>query len=254
MMAVPNWVRPTDALGAIQAGSQAGLAVRAANQRDAEMAQRAQLAMLEEQRRQEQAAEQLRYHYDALAQAQALAQADDEMKREAFEENKKQNAADILIKQNNSDALAKYREGVLRNQEARNKEADARLRRPYHDTGHGFYQYDPASNAIKPLMEFPEKKSAIPRLSLPLDPDVPEAGRLSALANDPLINRIFGTNSPPGTGTNYVSSVAPMPTLRSQSAPVDESPEPSQEFKKGTRVRQGGTVYEFDGENWIEVE
>lgn len=108
MPIVAPWLRPTNVIEAMQSGSGVGLSARARDQADAEMAQRAMLAEQEEARRERSAAEQLRYHYDALDQARENAMRDDTYRE-------KHDAAKLLQDQHESDALAQYRAGMLAN-------------------------------------------------------------------------------------------------------------------------------------------
>src|SRR4051812_21601426 len=106
---VAPWLRGTDVLGSMQAGGHLGLSARQADQRDAEMAMQAELAAQREQQQAQEAAARLRYSYDALGQARDLALRDDAAKEEALK-------AARALKAGEDDALAKYREGTLRNQ------------------------------------------------------------------------------------------------------------------------------------------
>ena len=217
MPVIAPWLRPTNVIEAMHAGAGLGLQARAADQRDAQIAMEAQ--QQEESARK--AAEMLRYHYDALAQARDLAMRDDARADNELTQREKDRAARLLQDKVNSDALAMYREGVLRNQADRNAALGRKLNAPFvakfHDVG-GVPMVEKSPGVLE-VADIPgfSPKGTVPRVTLPFDQDNPSAGRFSAFANDPLINRILGTNAPPGTGTNFV---APLPTLKKQIAPT----------------------------------
>lgn len=225
-MTIAPWLQPANVLQAMSSGAGLGLQQRAANQRDAEMAQRMQLAEMENARQEASAAEQLMYHRDALAQARDLALRDDDYRtahdERAMAQQASQQAAQLLQKQSEADALSRYRQGQLKIGADRNdiqKNRGTAFTPKFHNVaGVGVVEYEPGKLKVADIPGFSGKES-VPRLSIPIDPLDTAAGRLSTLANDPLINTIMGTNAPPGTGTNYVRQ---MPKVAQAVAPVGE--------------------------------
>lgn len=215
-MILAPWLRPTDVLGSIQGGSHVGLSARAADQRDAEMAQRAELAAQAEQQNAAEAAARLRYSYDALSQSRDLALRDDAAKEQAL-------AAAHALKVGEDDALAKYREGMLKNQAERTaylkgKPTEAKT---YH-VGDHLVQIDP-SGGVKTLFSNAQAEK-IPTVSgVPIDPLDPSLGKISALANNPILNRLMGTNAA-SLGTNFTGMPKVAPRAMAP-APVADVPE-----------------------------
>lgn len=211
MSVLAPWLRGTDILGALQAGSHVGLSARAADQRDAEMQMQAELAAQREQQNAQEAAARLRYSYDALEQARQNSVRDDDFRKEDRD-------AARLLKRQEDDALAIYRTGMLKNQEDRNtylKGKPTELK-TYH-VGDHLVQVD-SVGGVKTLFSNMQAEK-IPTVSgVPLDPLDPSLGKISALANNPILNRLMGTNANT-LGTNYVT---PIPKL----APRAQAPPP----------------------------
>ncbi len=127
MPIVAPWLRPTNVIEAMHAGSGVGLSARARDQADAEMAQRAMLAEEANARQERSAADLLKYHYDALSQARENAMRDDTYRE-------KQDAAKLLQAKTESDALARYRAGLLSNAEGKIASRDALSQREEEQT------------------------------------------------------------------------------------------------------------------------
>lgn len=216
MPIIANWLQPTNVLAALQAGSSAGLQARSADQRDAEMALRERLAEEENARQQQSAAQMLQYHYDSLAQGKELALKDDEYRKTHDERAMQQSAAKLLQDKAEADALAQYREGVLRNQAARNDYLQSKpmAAKTYH-VGDHLVQVDP-SGEVKTLFSKPDQ-SKIPMVSgVKLDPMDPSSPSVRLRADDPLLNKYLGTNAAM-LGTNFVSQ---LPMSKKAQAPI----------------------------------
>lgn len=231
MPVIAPWLRPADVLGAMSAGGSLGLQRRAANQRDAEMAQRMQLAQMEAAQQEASAAERLRYNYDSLMQARELALKDDEYRKAHDAQVIEQNAAKLLQDKSEADALSKYREGQLKIGSERNdiqKNKGTAFTQKFHNVG-GVPVVETAPGVLE-LANIPgfAGKAEIPLVKdVPLDPKKPYGVKLNMRANDPMLNQLMGTNAAAALlGTNY----APMPKLVTPpvaKAPAAAAPEPA---------------------------
>lgn len=222
MPIIAPWLQPANVLGAMQAGGSLGLQQRAANQRDAEMAQRAMLAEQENARQQAAAEMQLRYHYDSLQQARELAKADDEARNEQNKFLREQAGLKLLQDKAEADALAAYREGMLKNASERTAatQAAAAVRdgKPIH-VGKSLLQFDPASGGVKTLYTEPDRETIPMVHGVEIDPMT--SAKISLRANDPLLNRYLGTNAAM-LGTNYVSRPTAKAPAQAVAEPVSD--------------------------------
>jgi len=105
---VAPWLRPVDTLGAIQAGSHAGLQLRSQDQQAEAQAIAQQLAQQRALASEQEAADRLRYHYDALAATQ-------EQRRRAEALKREEDAASRTLRKSDADSLQAYRMKRLEN-------------------------------------------------------------------------------------------------------------------------------------------
>lgn len=260
-MYVLPWLTQNNPLQYAEAGARLGASLRGQDQQAAADARRLAFQQKEaedrtalEQNAQSMAGanagNQLRYSYDSLAQRQAEEQAQ-------LAARMQQTEAANKLRQSQLDYLSEYRNQQQANQNQRIADNEAKisaaqlLKKSISDATTGFAQSvqqgaDPADayskfpsadpNVVHPLLaeSFKEKRAALkPALADKgvLDFEAPgqDAGltpseriRFRNIAlSDPTINRVLGTNAPPGTGTNYVSAaqrlnapaVAPVPSI-----------------------------------------
>jgi hypothetical protein len=154
MPIIAPWLRPADVLGAMSSGGSLGLQRRAANQRDAEMAQRMQLAQMQAAQEQASAAERLRYNYDSLGQARELAVADDMARKEHQQAVAQQSAAKLLQEKAEMDALSAYRANQTRVDEGKlalDREKAYMPREHWNNETGQVDQFDPRTNAVNVL-------------------------------------------------------------------------------------------------------
>lgn len=212
---IAPWLRPTDVLGSISAGTNAGVAIRAAIER--ERAARAEEEMQAERMAQaeQSAAEKLRYDYQQLGLETALKERDRTDRLEAAKAVNALNRDKFGLDVKQLGETEKYHAGVLENQKERAKEsaAAALLKSnkptPFH-IGDAIVEYDPTTRAAKDIYG----NSKVPNVSgIPLTED-PQGPKISLPANNPLLNKLLGTNAT-SLGTNWVkppqASAAPSP-------------------------------------------
>lgn len=218
MSVLAPWLQGTNILAALQAGSNAGLSARAADQRDAEMALRARLAEEENARQEQSAANLLAYHYDALNQARENSTRDDTYREKHDDLLLKQSAAKLLQDKAEGDALEAYRTGELKNSAERNAIAkareEARLNQDQHVGNAIVRRIGP--DQYKELYRSPDKIPTIERV--PLDRKKPFGPTINLPANSPLLNQLL--ESSPSVGTNWPAMKAASPVSTPVAPPV----------------------------------
>ncbi len=219
-MQLAPWLKSTDTLGAINSGSSAGLAIRAAIER--ERAQRAEEAMAQDRAAQaeQSAAEKLKLDYDQLGlqsrfhdQDRQARVADSQLDNET---RLKLGQAANALRLSDADALSKWRaiqldekdkDRVLRKELAEKRSA-ADMLKPQH-VGKSVISIDRDGKVTKLYSENEsEKAPTISGLALTDDPNGPKLSGVRAnnpLLNDPRMAASLGTNSASLLGTNWQS-------------------------------------------------
>ena len=244
-MYVLPWLRGVDTLGAIEGGARLGASLRGQDQQAMSDARRLAFQQKEaedrtalEQNQQAMSANnagnQLKLGYDSLAQRQAEEQAQLAARMQQAEAANK-------LRQSQQDYLSEYRNAQTANQNQRIQDNEAKataaqiLKDSISKATTGFAQAvqqgaDPADayskfpsadpSFVHPLLSesFKEKLAAKkPALTDKAVMDFPARGqseltpteriRFRGISLDnPVINKVLGTNAPAGTGTNYVSA------------------------------------------------
>lgn len=198
---VAPWLRPVDTLGAIQAGSHAGLQLRSQDQQAEAQAIAQQLAQQRALASQQEAADRLRYSYDALAATQ-------EQRRRAEALKREEDAASRMLHKSDFDSLQTYRMKRLENDAAKiaAQRATPNGQRIMH-VGDELWTVDPTSNSAVKTPGFVANPKAPNVSHVPLDPN-PGFGKVSPTitlpATDPRLNVIAGTNNWGNlVGTNF---------------------------------------------------
>lgn len=197
MAGLPNWLQPTDVLGSISAGSNAGLRLRQIGDEEDQQQSNNQL------RGQQIAAATALRQGQMSAMAQYRQQQIQDAQSRIKDQEAKQSAADALRK-NIGDATLAFSKAV---------QGGADPEKAYEDNPGA----DP--KLVHPILaeSYKQKKDSTNKQDLPYVDVTSENKMLKGLhmrVDDPTINAIMGTNAPPGVGTNYVgaaSALAPRP-------------------------------------------
>jgi hypothetical protein len=265
MAVVVPWLQPPDFIGAARSGAQIGLSEADMHQQAAEHA--AELALKRDQLSAEMS------HLASENQARREQQnAALELRREVL---KQQGLLGSERNQNQADALT-----------ARTELEKTRLNKPtFANTGSGLFERDPVTGAWNavPGTSKPAKEPLV-KIATGVDEsgksileNIPASQALKALQGSGYAG--WSKNPHNQAALAYVNGITPQPTetatnqpsaaeaLKSPASagysslgaggainPTDVPlPDSGSQFKKGQRAVQNGVTYEFDGQNWNEV-
>lgn len=227
MAELAPWLRGTDVLSAISAGSNAGLRLRQIGDEEQQQQQNNQLRS-----EQIQAATALRQAQQGAMTAYRNQQIQDAQTR-IKDQEAKQSAADALRK-NIGDSTMAFSKAVNSGTDPEqayedNPGADPKFVHPI--LAQSYKDKKDAKKPAKPVT-----------LSGPVNPGSPNSIRVNDMAiDDPHVNSIWGTNAPPGTGTNYVNAAAALTPRPAQQSPFSNPQFAAAYANSGSDVADNGT-------------